>query len=67
MTTQRIQKQMKISATSALVSNWTDHKLWQSPENLAYCMQIDLSEGEPLFKLFSEEETFMQNNDRILQ
>lgn len=48
MTTQRKQKQMKISATSALVSNWTDHKLWQSPETLAYCMQLDLSEGEPL-------------------
>lgn len=50
---------MKISATSTLVLNWTDSKLWQSPETLNYNQQLDLSEGEPLFKLFSEEETFM--------
>jgi O-methyltransferase involved in polyketide biosynthesis len=50
---------MKISATSTLVLNWTDSKLWQSPETTAYNQQLDLSEGEPLFKLFSEEETFM--------
>ena len=50
---------MKISATSALVLNWTDEKLWQSPETLAYSNQLDLSEGEELFKLFSEKETFM--------
>jgi len=50
---------MKISATSALVLNWTDQKLWQSPETLAYSNQLDLSEGEELFKLFSEKETFM--------
>lgn len=50
---------MKISATSTLVLNWTDSKLWQSSETLTYNQQLDLSEGEPLFKLFSEEETFM--------
>lgn len=50
---------MKISATSALVLNWTDRKLWQSPEVLAYTAQLDLSEGSHLFRMFSEEETFM--------
>ncbi|MGR6087463.1 MAG: class I SAM-dependent methyltransferase [Arcticibacter sp.] len=50
---------MKISATSTLVLNWTDSKLWQSRETLGCNQQLDLSEGEPLFKLFSEEETFM--------
>ena len=50
---------MKISATSTLVLNWSDHSLWQSSETLAYNAQLDLSEGEQLFKLFSEEETFM--------
>jgi len=50
---------MKISATSALVLNWTDHKLWQSPETVSFNSQLDLSEGEQLFNLFSEEETFM--------
>jgi len=50
---------MKISATSTLVLNWTDSNLWQSRETVNYNQQLDLSEGEPLFKLFSEEETFM--------
>ena len=50
---------MKISATSTLVLNWSDHSLWQSRETLAYNAQLDLSEGEKLFKLFSEEENFM--------
>lgn len=50
---------MKISATSALVLNWTDHKLWQRSEAIAYNSQLDLSEGEELFKLFSEDETYM--------
>lgn len=50
---------MKISATSTLVLNWTDSKLWQSRETFNYNQQLDLSEGEPLFKLFSEEDTFM--------
>lgn len=52
-------QQMKISATSTLVLNWSDHSLWQSRETLAYNAQLDLSEGEQLFKLFSEEENFM--------
>ncbi len=50
---------MKISATSSLVLNWSDRNLWQSQETLDYNAQLDLTEGEPLFKLFSEEETFM--------
>ena len=50
---------MKISATSTLVLNWTDQNVWQSAETSAYSSKLDLSEGEPLFKLFSDEETFM--------
>lgn len=50
---------MKISATSTLVLNWTDHNVWQSEETFIYSSKLDLSEGEPLFKLFSDEETFM--------
>lgn len=50
---------MKISATSALVLNWTDHTLWETPEALSYTNQLDLSEGARLFGLFSEEENFM--------
>jgi O-methyltransferase involved in polyketide biosynthesis len=51
--------QMKISATSTLVLNWSDQNLWQRQQTIAYNAQLDLSEGEQLFKLFSEEETFM--------
>jgi O-methyltransferase involved in polyketide biosynthesis len=50
---------MKISATSTLVLNWSDKSLWQCQKTLNYNAQLDLSEGEPLFKLFSEEESFM--------
>lgn len=50
---------MKISATSALVLNWTDHTIWETPEALSYTDQLDLTEGERLFSLFSEEENFM--------
>lgn len=50
---------MKISATSALVLNWTDYKLWQSPKTLAYYRQLDLSEGKQLYNLFSEDENIM--------
>jgi O-methyltransferase involved in polyketide biosynthesis len=50
---------MKISATSTLVLNWTDHNVWESEDTLSYSNKLDLSEGEPLFKLFSDEETFM--------
>lgn len=50
---------MKISATSALVLNWTENKLWQSAEALAYDARLDLSEGKPLLNLFSEHENFM--------
>ena len=50
---------MKISATSALVLNWTDPALWKSPEAIAYNQNLDVSEGEKLFQLFSAEESFM--------
>lgn len=53
------QKQLKLSATSALVLNWTDYKIWQSPITLDYNAQLDLSEGEHLFKLFSDVQNFM--------
>jgi O-methyltransferase involved in polyketide biosynthesis len=50
---------MKISATSALVLNWTDTALWQSAEALNYTSQLDLCEGGELFRMFSDEENFM--------
>lgn len=50
---------MKISATSALVLNWTDKKTWQTPDAIAYMSRLDLSEGQPLLNLFSEHENFM--------
>lgn len=49
---------MKISATSALVLNWTDFKLWESEKAFAYQTQLDLSEGEGLYKMFSEDESY---------
>lgn len=50
---------MKISATSALVLNWTNHNLWQTAEALSYASQLDLSEGQSLLNMFSEDENFM--------
>lgn len=52
---------MKISATSALVLNWTDKKTWQTPIAAAYMSRLDLSEGQPLLNLFSEHENFMHS------
>lgn len=48
-----------ISATSALVLNWTDGRIWQSQSAADYMRKLDLSEGRPLLDLFSEEENFM--------
>lgn len=50
---------MKISATSALVLNWTDEALWQSAGALSYTARLDLSEGARLHGRFSEEEKYM--------
>lgn len=50
---------MKISATSALVLNWTHSEIWQSPAAKAYNAQLDLSEGDNLLSQFSEHENYM--------
>ena len=49
----------RISATSALVLNWTDQQVWQSPLAAEYMRDLDLSEGQSLLERFSEEENFM--------
>jgi len=50
---------MKISATAALVMNWTDPELWQCKEAQNYLAQLDLSEGDRLYYQFSEWENYM--------
>jgi len=53
---------MKISATSALVLNWTEDELWETPEAQRYFRRLDLSEGEPLLALFSKDEHTMHSH-----
>jgi len=48
-----------ISATSALVLNWTDPKIWQSPLTAEYMRDLDLGEGQSLLARFSEKENLM--------
>jgi O-methyltransferase involved in polyketide biosynthesis len=50
---------VSISATSALVLNWSDEKLWHSPLALEYMRDLDLSEGHSLLERFSAEENLM--------
>jgi len=50
---------VSISATSALVLNWTDDKIWQSPLTSEYMRDLDLSEGQSLLERFNEEENLM--------
>ncbi|MFM8789114.1 MAG: class I SAM-dependent methyltransferase [Chthoniobacterales bacterium] len=50
---------VSISATSALVLNWTDPKIWQSPLTAEYMRELDLSEGQSLLERFSEVENLM--------
>jgi O-methyltransferase involved in polyketide biosynthesis len=50
---------MLISATSALVLNWTSKEIWQSGNALDYMNSLDLTEGETLYKEFDAEENFM--------
>ncbi len=50
---------MIISATSALVLNWTDESLWQTNEAKVYGSKLDLSEGDSLLALYNKEERFM--------
>jgi len=50
---------MLISATSALVLNWTSKEIWKSKNALDYFLSLDLSEGEELYKEFDALENFM--------
>jgi len=50
---------MKISATSALVLNWTDPHIWKTGKARNYFNELDLSEGDELFEQFSERENYM--------
>lgn len=50
---------MKISATSALVLNWTAPDVWTTANATDYTNRLDLSESEKLLGLFSEEEQYM--------
>ena len=50
---------VSISATSALVLNWTDRNVWQSPLAAEYLRDLDLSEGQSLLERFSAEENLM--------
>jgi O-methyltransferase involved in polyketide biosynthesis len=50
---------VSISATSALVLNWSDKNLWQSPLASEYMRDLDLSEGQSLLERFSAEENLM--------
>ena len=53
---------MKISATSALVLNWTAADVWLSPQAAAYTKALDLSEGSGLLSVFDDEERYMHLN-----
>jgi O-methyltransferase involved in polyketide biosynthesis len=50
---------VSISATSALVLNWTDENIWQSALTAEYMRDLDLSEGQSLLERFSAEENLM--------
>lgn len=51
--------EIEISATSALVLNWTNNHIWKTKEAIEYMDEIDLSEGDSILKLFSDEENYM--------
>lgn len=50
---------MKISATSALVLNWTEKNNWRSKEAKEYNESLDLDEGASILRLFSDKENYM--------
>ena len=50
---------VSISATSALVLNWSDSKIWQSPLTAEYMRDLNLGEGQSLLERFSAEENLM--------
>jgi O-methyltransferase involved in polyketide biosynthesis len=51
---------MLISATSALVLNWTSKEIWTSRNAQEYFAGLDLSEGDRLLAQFDEQARFMQ-------
>jgi hypothetical protein len=50
---------MLISATSALVLNWTSREIWKSKTTQEYFDGLDLSEAGILLQEFSEREKYM--------
>jgi O-methyltransferase involved in polyketide biosynthesis len=50
---------MLISATSALVLNWTSKDIWKSKNAREYFESLDLNEGESLLIKFSDQEKYM--------
>jgi len=48
-----------ISATSALVLNWTSNDIWKTNNAREYLDNLDLSEGNPLYNAFDELENYM--------
>jgi len=57
-----INRSMKISATSALVLNWTEEELWETPEAMKYFRKLDLSEGQPLLEMFDGDERYIHTH-----
>jgi O-methyltransferase involved in polyketide biosynthesis len=51
---------MLISATSALVLNWTSKEIWTTGNAKEYFAGLDLSEGDRLLAQFDEQSRFMQ-------
>ena len=51
---------MLISATSALVLNWTSKDIWKSKNARDYVESLDLSEGESLLNMYSDQQKHMQ-------
>lgn len=50
---------MKISASSALVLNWTDTRLYKGPRVERYISALDLSEGDEMLSHFREDQNYM--------
>lgn len=50
---------MKISASSALVLNWTDTRLYEGPRVRRYIEALDLSEGDEMLSHFRDDQNYM--------
>lgn len=50
---------MKISASSALVLNWTDNRLYTGPKVSRYISSLDLSEGDEMLSHFRPDQNYM--------